>query len=325
MLNLKQIRIIDPLLTQLAHGYLNPQPGVADFIAPPVPVNARAGQVLQFGKEEFVIKDTKRSPGSDIRRTTPNYAPKLFSLYQDALGIEVPYEFIEEATAANLPQLQEMALNSVLNQLMLSWENEVLGIATNTANFETSLTSTPSIKWDAATGDPFKDVLTAKEAVRAQSAIYPNSMVISPKVFHALQMNTKIRDQFTPTTSKVLDLTDLANYFGLSRGIRVAEKVKLNSDGSFGDLMGNHALLFYAPPTNATASLSPNNSMANMGVPSFMYTYTHRNYPIVTPFRNDDDRRVIKSEVLYEHQAVITGIGMTGKAGAAYLLTNLLT
>jgi hypothetical protein len=280
---------------------------------------------LQFGKEDFAIKDTKRAPGANIMRTTPGYAPKLFSLYQDALGLEVPYEHIEEAEAANLPQMQEMALQMVLNQLMLSWENEVVGLATTAANYESALTSSPSTKWDATGSDPFIDIIDAKEAVRSQSAIYPNSMVISPKVYHALQSNAAIRDNFQPTSSKIVDLGDLANYFGLSRGIRVAEKVKLASDGSFEDLMADSAILFYAPPTQSSASLSPNNSMANMGMPSFMYTYTHRDYPVVTPFRNDDDRRVIKSEVLYEHQAVITGIGATGKAGAAYLLTDILT
>ncbi len=325
MLNLKQTRIIDPLLTNLAHGYINPIPGVADFIAPPVPVNQRAGQVIQFGKEDFAIRNTRRAPGADILRSNPSYKPVLFSLYQDALGIEVPYEHIEEAGAANLPQLQQIALTQVLNQLMLGWEAEVIDIATNPASFETSLTSSPSIKWDAATGDPFKDVIAAKEAVRSQSAVYPNSMVLSPTVFHALQQNAKIREQFQPTSSRVIGLEDLAAYFGLSRGIRVAEKVKLNADGSFADLMGDTALLFYAPPSNAASSLSPSNSMLSAGMPSFMYSYVHRNYPVVTPMRNDDDRRVVKAEVLYEHQAVVTGIGMTGKAGAAYLLTNLLT
>lgn len=325
MLNLKQIRVIDPLLTNLAHGYINPVPGVADFIAPPVPVSMRSGQVLQFGKNDFAIRESKRAPGAEISRSNPEYKPVLFSLYQDALGIEVPYEHIEEAGAANLPQLQQMALNQVLNQLMLSWEAEVIGLATNAANFETSLTSTPSVKWDAASGDPFKDVIAAKEAVRSQSAIYPNSMVLSPKVFHALQQNAKVREQFQPTSSRVVGLEDLAAYFGLSRGIRIAEKVKLNTDGSFADLMADSALLFYAPPTNSVSGLSPSNSMLSMGMPSFMYSYVHRNYPVVTPFRNDDDRRVVKSEVLYEHQAVITGIGMTGKAGAGYLLTDLLT
>jgi len=325
MLNLKQTRIIDPVLTQLAHGYQNPVPGVADFIAPPVSVSTRAGQVMMFGKEEFAIKPTRRSPGANIKRTTAAYSTKLFSLYQDALGVEVPYEHIEEADAANMPQLQRLALNQVLSQLMLSNEAEVLEMATNPANFESALTSSVSTKWDAAGGDPFADIMAAKEAVRSQSAVYPNSMVLSPKVYYALQQNSTIRSQFQPTTSRVVGLDDLAAYFGLSRGIRVAEKVKLATDGTFADLIGDIALLFYAPNNQlGTGSLAANSS-ASMGVPSFAYTYTHRNYPVVTPFRNDDDRRVIVADVLYEHSPVITGIGATGKAGAGYLLTDCLT
>lgn len=325
MLNLKQQRIIDPLLTNLAHGYQNPVPGVASFIAPPVSVMQRAGQIIKFGKESFAIRNTRRAPGAHILRSTVEYSPTTYNLYQDALGVEVPFEHIEEAEAANLPVLQQISLNSVLDQLLLKWEDEVIEIATNPANFEASLTSTPATKWDAEGSDPLKDVLDAKEAIRSQSAVYPNSMVISPKVFHALQTNAEIRDNFQPTTSRVMMLSDFASYFSLSRGIRVAEKVKLAEDGSFVDLMEAEVLLFYAPTGTPNAGLSARGTMMNRGIPSFMYSYTLNNYPIVTPFRNDLDRRVIIADALYEHQPVITGVGATGKAGAAYLLTDVLT
>jgi hypothetical protein len=48
MMNLDQVRVIDPILTQLAQGYRNSE-GVATFFAPSVSMNTRAGRTLVFG------------------------------------------------------------------------------------------------------------------------------------------------------------------------------------------------------------------------------------------------------------------------------------
>ena len=323
-MNYSQIKLFDPVFTKLAHGYTNPRPSVADFISPRVPVPTRSGQIIKFGKEEFAVTDTKRAPGTNIMREGTSYTSDKFMLSQDALAAEVPYEFVEEANQVGLRNLQRLYLNKVLNKLMLGWEVEVLDLVTDQANFETSLTSTVTSKWDT-TSDPQSDIFSAKEAVRAQSAVYPNSMVIGPAVYNALITNDTIREQFKYTNAGSISLDMLAGYFGLTRGIRVSEQVK-EVNGGFVDIMPpKSALLFYAPPTVTTGTLSGSAVDADMGTPSFCYTYTHQEYPQVTPYREDPDRRVLVADVIHEHQAVITGIGQTGKAGAGYLLTNVLS
>ena len=323
-MNYSEIRLFDPVFTKLAHGYTNPRIGVAEFISPIVPVPSRSGQIIQFGKDEFSVTNTKRAPGTNIRREGTSYTSAKFTLSQDALAAEVQYESIEEANQTGLRNLQRIHLNQVLNKLLLGWEVEVLDLVTNPDNFETSLTSTIGNKWNAAS-DPQSDIFSAKEAVRAQSAVYPNSMVIGPAVYQALMTNDAIREQFKYTTAGSINLDMLASYFDLRRGIRVSEQVK-EVNGSFVDIMPRDSvLLFYAPPTITTGSLSGSAVDADMGIPSFCYTYTHRDYPQVTPFRQDPDRRVLVADVIHEHQAVITGIGQTGKAGAGYLLTNVIS
>lgn len=323
-MNYSEIKLFDPVFTNLAHGYTSQRPSVADFISPRVPVPTRSGQIIKFGKEEFAVTDTKRAPGTNIMREGTSYTADKFMLSQDALAAEIPYEFVEESNQVGLRNLQRLYLNKVLNKLMLGWEVEVLDLVTNPDNFETSLTSTVGNKWNAAS-DPQNDIFSAKEAVRAQSAVYPNSMVMGPAVYNALMTNDAIREQFKYTTAGSINLSMLAGYFDLSRGIRVSEQVK-EVDGGFVDIMPADAvLLFYAPPTVATGSLRGSAVDADMGTPSFCYTYTHQDYPQVTPYRQDPDRRVLVADVIHEHQAVITGIGQTGKAGAGYLLTNVLS
>ena len=320
MLNLSQVRVIDPVLTRVAHGFTNPVPGVAAFIAPRVPVATRAGKIITFGKEQFAIINTKRSPATNIRRMFPTYGMGNYSVEQDALGAEIPFEHLEEAAAGTTGialNLQQMTLNAALASLDLNWENEVVTLVNDPAKFESALTSSPATKFDATGSDALKVIMAAKEAVRAQSAVYPNSMVIGPRVYAAMQQQTAIQEAIKYQGRWAANLADLATYFGLSRGVRVSEKVKLDANGNLVDLMGDNVLLFYAPEGNE--------GLTSNGVPSFAYTYALQGYPIVTPFRSDLDRRVLVADCIYEQSALITGIGATGKAAAAYLLTDTLT
>ena len=324
-MNYTNPNLIDPVFTKLAHGYTMPRLPVAEFIAPIVPVDSRTGTVVQFGKDDFTITDTKRAPGSSILRQKATYGASKFSLSQDALAAEVPFEHVEQGKKTGLNQLKQVNLNKVLNQLALGWENEVLTLVTNSDNFEPSLVGTVANKWDTNSSNPQLDIFDAGEAIRAQSAIYPNSMVMGPDVYKKLLTNEYISERFKYTSGGNVSLDVMANFFGLTRGIRVATHVK-EENGAFVDIMPpKTVLLFYSPPTTSTGTLSGQAVDSILGNPSFCYTYTLRESPIVTPFREDLDRRVYVADVLMDKQAVITSIGQTGKAGAAYLLTNVIS
>lgn len=324
-MNYSKYSLIDKVFTKLAHGYQNPRPGVAEFVAPIVSVTSRSGQIVRFGNEEFTVPNTKRAPGATIKREGTSYNSDKFSLTQDALAAEVAYEHIEEAKEGGLLNLQRISLNKVINKLMLGWEIEVLDLVTNPDNFETTLTGTVGTKWGTAGSDPQMDIFEAKEAVRAQSAVYPNSMVMGAAVHNALMTNAAIREQFKYTTAGSIGLGMLAEYFDLERGIRVSKQVKA-VNGGFVDIMpADSVLLFYAPTNSPSGTLTGNAVNTDRGTASFCYTYTHKDYPQVTPWVEDSNRRVLVASVIHEHQAVITGIGQTGKAGAGYLLTNVLS
>lgn len=317
--------LYDPVFTKLAHGYQMPRIPVADFIAPIVPVDSRTGTVVQFGTDDFTISDTKRSPGSSILRQKATYGSSKFTLSQDALAAEVAFEHVEQGKRTGLNQLKQISLNKVLNQLALGWENEVLTLVTNPDNFEPSLVGTVANKWDSSHSNPQQDIFDAAAAIRAQSAVYPNSMVIGPDVYHRLLTNDYVREVFKYTSGGNVNLDVMADFFGLTRGIKVATHVR-EQNGAFVDLMPpKTVLLFYSPETTSTGTLSGKSVSSILGTPSFCYTYTLRDSPVVSPFRPDLDRRVYIADVIMERQAVITSIGQTGLAGAAYLLIDVLS
>ena len=46
--SLSQVRVIDPILTEVARGYTSQKAAVADALFPVVSVNTRAGRILKF-------------------------------------------------------------------------------------------------------------------------------------------------------------------------------------------------------------------------------------------------------------------------------------
>jgi hypothetical protein len=54
-----QVRVVDPVLTEVARGYSNPA-FVGSGLFPYVPVGVRGGKIVQFGKEAFRLYNTAR-------------------------------------------------------------------------------------------------------------------------------------------------------------------------------------------------------------------------------------------------------------------------
>ena len=174
MMNLDQVRVIDPILTQLAQGYKNAE-GVATFFGPAVSMNTRAGRTLVFGKEAFAAQNFLRAPGSNIQKIQNEFGTRSFSLRQEAISWEIAEEIAAEAKngAAQL-DLRQYAAKDAANRLMQSWEitvatavqDDTLYEADNV--FDLNTYNSGADKFNAATSDIEVLIDEAKEAVRAQ-------------------------------------------------------------------------------------------------------------------------------------------------------------
>ena len=323
MMNLDQVRVIDPILTQLAQGYKNAE-GVATFFGPAVSMNTRAGRTLVFGKEAFAAQNFLRAPGSNIQKIQNEFGTRSFSLRQEAISWEIAEEIAAEAKngAAQL-DLRQYAAKDAANRLMQSWEITVATAVQDATAYETTCTQDLAAinggadQFGAATSDVEVLIDNAKEAVRSQIGTYPNKMVISPDAFNALKRNKRIRD-FMQRGVLVNEAT-LANIFGLDE-IRVARRLKLAADGTLENIYSNTAVLFYQP-SGATDGFAPALD-ANYGNPAFGYTYTLAGYPIATPERFNIERRVFTGDILVERSFELVGMGESGKVGSGFLFEN---
>jgi len=362
MMNLKDTYAgVDPILTTLAQGYMLPETNIANFIAPVVDTPTRAGRTLRFGKEAFAISDYRRAYGTNIPAIQSRFDSDPYALEQEVIAWELPEEVIENAGEGPAQvDLRAIETRNAMSRLMNAYEvavatavsgtldggtqtiaeyepatgsgaaGDYLGLGYGTWGKYSTDADARSISrgpanWAGATSNPITDVLTWKRAVANQIGIRPNSMVMGSAVFDRLLTSESILDRIQFTTADSIDVDVLARYFGLERGIRVAEGRKL--DDTTGHLLPvfpeNAVLLFYSP-LGASDSVMPAGG-ASAATPAYSYTYQLTGTPAVRPEYYIRERRVVRAEITVERAINMTGLGGTGLIGSGFYIDNVFS
>lgn len=329
---LQALRVNDPVITQVVHGYMQAN-SIAPFVAPVVTVEARGGKIIRFGRENLVLENTKRAPGTRIGRVHTSFSNDQFSLLQYARSGAVTAEEYEEAINGDAQiDLRTKAALRAAQAIEQDWENDVISAITNASLYETSCTEAlaGTAKFSDSSSDPEVTVQSWREAVRSQIGVYPNSAVISTDVYNALKFHPIFRDRIKYTSNASVTLDMIANFFELERGIRVAQRVKVDPlTNQFVDMMPDGLFVLFYSPQDATNStdygtvFTPSDG-ADRARPSFAYTYQLRGYPIGAVERFDEDERVFLTDIIAEQQIVLTMQGATDKVGGGFLGTAVV-
>jgi hypothetical protein len=328
---LSQARVADPVLTNVVQGYKQAE-FVATFLSPSVPVTARAGKVVEFGKEDFVLHQTRRSPGGTVQRKRSKYGSRSFELYQDAIAEEVTLEEAEEAVnGAARVNLRTNAPKRAMRTIMLALEKDTADLMQDSAKYETnnSVALATGDRWDSyasTSSNPSQDVNAWKEAVRDQIGVYPNRMIIGPKVFLALKDHPLIIERIKYTGRDSVTLDVIANYFDLPGGVKIGGGKFLDDSGNLADIWGKNAILGYVPDEaeNSMGYLMPQPGI-DKETPAFSYTYVLNGYPMAEPERWDADKGVFVYPVWAERSPELVGMGATGKVGGGFLGRTLVS
>ena len=328
---LSQARVADPVLTNIVQGYRQPE-FVASFLSPSVPVSLRAGKIVTFGKEDFVLHQTRRSPGGPVNRKSSKYGSRSYELYQDAIAEEVTLEEAEEAiNGAARINLRTNAPKRAMRTIMLGLEKDTADLMQSSAQYETANTVALSSgdRWDnytSGTSNPSQDMNNWKEAVRDQIGVYPNRAVIGPKVYLALKDHPLIIERVKYTSSDSVTLALIAQYFDMPGGIKVGGGKYLDASDNLADIWGKNVVLGYVP-TEADADmgyLTPQPGI-DKETPAYSYTYVLNGYPMAEPERWDPDKGVFVYPVWAERAPELVGMGATGKCCAGFLGTTVVS
>lgn len=303
-----QARVIDPVLTSAAQGYKNSE-FIGGALFPKVPVSQRGGKILKFGKEDFMLYATGRSPGQNTKRVSFGYLDGSYSLESHSLEGQLPIETMQEAAAVPGIDMSTTTVNKTQNIIALRLEKQQADAARNAASYGTSnkITLSGTSQWSDFTGtsDPVAVIEAGKEAVRQKIGKRPNVAIIGAKVFASLKQHPKIVDRVKYTGRDVATAELLASLFGLDQ-VLVGDAVYADDDGTFNDVWGKDVVLAYTEV----------GSLAEQGKPSFGYTYQLDGYPIVEEPYFDRSTKSWIYPVTDEVAPVIAG------ADAGYLIVN---
>lgn len=305
MMTPSQARVVDPVLTNIARGYKNAQL-VGGALFPTVQVAQRGGKIIQFGKDAFMPVDTSRAPGAAVKRTDIGYGSQNYALIDHSLSAQVPQELLEEAQAVPGVDLAAASMQITLQRLSLEKEVAQAQLATNAANYAASnkITLSGTSQFSSTTSDPIGVISNARDAVRAKIGAYPNTLEISAAVFKSLKVHPQIIERIKYTGRDVPTVELLASLFEVDRVV-VGASVVADAAGNFTDVWGKSVVLAYTDMSG----------VANMGSPSFGYTYQLNGYMIAEPGRWNADVRSWLYDVTDVYMPVIAG------AEAGYLIS----
>lgn len=309
-LNTKLARVIDPVLTGIAQGYVHAQ-RVGSVLFPRVDVLQHGGRVIEFGRESFFDYKAKRAPGANVQRIQFGYEGKPFALDGFALDAPIPREFMQDAETVPGVDLGKRAVNTLMDSLTLSLEIEQADLAANAGNYPSGnhLALSGTGCWNRPDSDPVGAVDDAKDQVRTTCGVEPNRMVISAKAFRALKNHPRIVERFKYTSAESITAKMLAGLFDLEE-LAVGKTTYVDdtgADAAFKDAWGNVAVLAYTPVQDAAIEQ-----------PSFGYTYTLKGHPFVEQAAWENSIRSWVHGVSYARKPVLTGIS------SGFLFTNVV-
>lgn len=268
-----QARVIDPILSEIAHGYTNADMvGMALF--PSVPVAQRGGKIISFGKEDFALYNTARAPGTNTKRVQFGYTSGAYALTQHALEAVSPWELEQEASAVAKIDYAAMAIRKVQNIIALRLEKAQADLATTAASYASSNKTTLSgtSQWSdySGTSNPSKDIETAKDAIRSQIGKRGNTAIMGAAVWKSLRQHPAIIDRIKYTGRDSITLEMLAQLWGLER-VLVGDAVYTDAAGTMTDVWGKFVVVAY----------TTKGSVQDYGEPSYGYTYRLDGAPYV--------------------------------------------
>ena len=303
-----QARVIDPILTTAAQGYKNGEfVGVKLF--PKVPVQQRGGKIISFGREDFRLFATGRTPGSNTKRVQFGHSSGSYALEQHALEGVVPFELMEEANRVPGIDLGSGAVQKTQDIIGLRLEYAQALLATTPGNYGAAnkITLAGVDQWSdySGTSDPVDDVNTAIEAVRSKTGRRPNLVVMGAVVFAKLKNHPKVIDRIKYTGRDSATPELLASLFGVKE-VAVGDALYENDAGALVDVWGKNVVIAYTEV----------GGVSDMGRPTFGYTYQLGGYPTVEQAYQDRNAKSWVYPVTDEVAPVIAG------ADAGYLISG---
>lgn len=290
MARLSNLRIQDPVLTQLAMGYSN-NTFASEALFPIAEVDKEGGKIPKFGSEHFRIHNTLRALRAKSNRIQPEGINDV-DIILDEHDLEYPIDYREDAESA-FP-LRAHATNVVSEGIQLRREKLCADLAQNAANYAASnkIALTGTAKFSHADSDPEGVIDDAKAAVRAKIARDPNTMIIGHEVMRVLKRHPKLRELLSTNAKRLLRMEDLQDIFEIEHIVIGSSVYTPDAGKALTNVWGSNIVLAYVPQSQA-------NMARSLYEPSYGYTLRKKGSLQVDARSEDGKIELIRQTDIY--------------------------
>ncbi|WP_428243002.1 hypothetical protein [Gynuella sp.] len=304
MPRLSNLRIQDPVLTNLAMGYRN-NTYVAEALFPLAEVDKEGGKIPKFGKDHFRQYATERALRAKSNRIQPSNIGSV-DVVLDEHDLEYPIDYREDSEAA-FP-LRAHATNVVTQGIQLRREKYCADLAQSTASYAASnkITLSGTDLFSDSSSDPEGIIDDGKEAIRQMIGQDPNTMVIAKNTWRVLKRHPALRQLLSTSIKRLLTLKDLQDIFEVEN-IVIGSAVTADDSDTLSDIWTKSITLAYVPTQQANMNRS-------MYEPSYGYTLRRKGSLVVDTRTEDNKIELIRQTDIY--RPYLLG------ADAGYLISN---
>lgn len=302
---LKQLRVVDPVLTNIARGYRNAQ-FVGEALFPLADMDKEAGIVPLFGKEAFRLWDTERAIRAQSNLMIPDDLNTMDVVLREH-DLAYPVDYREQAES--MFDAEARAAKRVKEAIDLRREVSCAGLAQNVNTYLSGgkVALAGASQWSANGGDPVAVVETGKEVVRSRIGVRPNTILMGASVYAALKFHTKLQGALGANEAKLITLEHLRTLFGI-QNIVVGEG--LAGDSTTADIWSDNLVLAYVAQPGA-------GEKSDYETPSFGYTLRKKGMPETDKYDTNGGKvRFVRHTDMYK--PVVVG------ADAGYLISDIV-
>lgn len=243
---------VDKILSQFSQKYTN-RNYVSEMVLPVLRVKEKTGKFAQYGTENLrVYSDaTFRAPGTRANTVDYTVSQGTYSCQEHAIEKRVPDE-LKNNTDDPYDAMRD-ATATIMDNLWVNQERALATAMTSTATLTQNTTLSGTSQWsDYNNSDPFTDINTGIETIRAATGQRPNSAVMSFDVMRKLKDHPDVRDQLKYTNggqfSEDAFVQWLKGHFGLSNvyvGTAIYDSADEGQTASLGNVWNDDFVLFY--------------------------------------------------------------------------------
>ena len=301
---LKQVRVVDPVLTNLARGYRNAQ-FIGEALFPIAFMDKEAGVIPLFGKEAFELYDTERALRAQSNIMNPDDVGGLDVVLRE-YDIAYPVDYREQNEA--MFDAQARASRRVVDVIDLRREVACAKLAQSPSTYLSGakVTLAGNSQWSNGGGDPIQDIERGKEVIRSRIGVRPNTITMGASAYASLKFHPKLQEALGSNERKLITVEHLKALFGIN-DIHIGEA--LANTNSVGDIWTDTLQLAYvAKPQGG--------SQTNYKDPSFGYTLRRKGMPEIDTYDDAGGKlHYVRNTDIYK--PVVVG------ADAGYLISDI--